>query len=67
MDTDVFPSRWSTYHDRVEENLELSLKQLGVEYLDLYLVHWYTLFKSFPRERKLNPSVAQARRVEFSW
>ncbi|QKX62785.1 uncharacterized protein TRUGW13939_09950 [Talaromyces rugulosus] len=31
---------WSTYHERVEENLDLSLKQLGVEYLDLYLLHW---------------------------
>jgi glycerol 2-dehydrogenase (NADP+) len=24
----------------VEQNLELSLKQLGVEYIDLYLMHW---------------------------
>ncbi|RDL42473.1 Uncharacterized protein BP5553_02452 [Venustampulla echinocandica] len=31
---------WSTYHSRVAENLELSLKQLGVDYLDLYLMHW---------------------------
>lgn len=31
---------WSTYHDRVEECLDISLKSLGTDYLDLYLVHW---------------------------
>lgn len=32
--------RWSTYHTRVEENLDLSLQRLGVEYIDLWLMHW---------------------------
>ncbi|KAF2093239.1 Aldo/keto reductase [Rhizodiscina lignyota] len=31
---------WCTYHRRVEENLDISLKNLGVDYLDLYLMHW---------------------------
>jgi glycerol 2-dehydrogenase (NADP+) len=31
---------WCTYHSRVEENLDLSLKSLGVDYVDLYLMHW---------------------------
>lgn len=31
---------WSTYHSRVEQNLDLSLKSLGLSYVDLYLVHW---------------------------
>ncbi|KAK9465672.1 NADP-dependent oxidoreductase domain-containing protein [Lipomyces arxii] len=31
---------WSTYHTRVAEGLEASLKNLGVDYLDLFLVHW---------------------------
>ncbi|OCK75382.1 Aldo/keto reductase [Lepidopterella palustris CBS 459.81] len=31
---------WCTYHTRVEEALDLSLKALGLEYVDLYLVHW---------------------------
>lgn len=26
---------WCTFHTRVEENLDLSLKALGVEYVDL--------------------------------
>ncbi|KAL1986825.1 hypothetical protein VTN96DRAFT_5478 [Rasamsonia emersonii] len=31
---------WCTYARRVQENLELSLKNLGLDYIDLYLVHW---------------------------
>ena len=31
---------WSSYHDRVEECLDKTLKSLGTDYLDLYLVHW---------------------------
>ncbi|KAK7685526.1 hypothetical protein QCA50_011392 [Cerrena zonata] len=31
---------WSTHHSKVEEALDESLKKLGLEYLDLYLVHW---------------------------
>jgi len=31
---------WCTYHSRVEENLDISLKRLGLEYVDLYLMHW---------------------------
>jgi len=31
---------WGTWHSRVEECLDQSLANLGVDYLDLYLVHW---------------------------
>lgn len=31
---------WCTYHSRAEEALDKSLKSLGLDYLDLYLVHW---------------------------
>lgn len=31
---------WNDRHGRVEESCRKSLKDLGLEYLDLYLVHW---------------------------
>lgn len=31
---------WSTYHRRVEENVNLILEELGTDYVDLLLMHW---------------------------
>ncbi|KPI36943.1 D-galacturonate [Cyphellophora attinorum] len=31
---------WCTYHTRVEQNLDSSLKALDLDYVDLYLMHW---------------------------
>jgi diketogulonate reductase-like aldo/keto reductase len=31
---------WCTYQSRVELNLDMSLKSLGLDYVDLYLMHW---------------------------
>lgn len=31
---------WCTYHSRVEEGLDKSLKSLGLDYVDLLLMHW---------------------------
>lgn len=31
---------WCTYHTRVEQNLDMSLRSLGLDYVDLYLMHW---------------------------
>jgi len=38
---------WNIYHrpEHVEMNLEMTLKDLQLEYLDLYLIHWPTAFK----------------------
>lgn len=40
--SDIFVTTklWCTYHTRVEQNLDMSLKSLGTEYVDLYLMHW---------------------------
>ncbi|KAJ5483255.1 hypothetical protein N7530_002501 [Penicillium desertorum] len=31
---------WCSYHSRVEEGLQQSLTDLGLDYVDLYLMHW---------------------------
>ncbi|KAJ5232567.1 hypothetical protein N7468_005523 [Penicillium chermesinum] len=31
---------WCSFHARVEEGLDESLKNLGLDYVDLYLMHW---------------------------
>jgi glycerol 2-dehydrogenase (NADP+) len=40
---------WSTYHTRVEEQLDISLKDLGTDYLDLFLIHCkpFSLYASY--------------------
>lgn len=37
---------WNTDHERVQEACEESLQRLGVDYLDLYLIHWPVFFGS---------------------
>lgn len=38
---------WNTFHgDKVEAGLDASLKDLGVDYLDLYLMHWPVAFSN---------------------
>ncbi|KAI0107915.1 Aldo/keto reductase [Hypoxylon sp. NC0597] len=36
----VMTKLWNTYSGRVELGLDKSLKALGLDYVDLYLVHW---------------------------
>lgn len=38
---------WDTHHrpDLVEKGLKKSLENLGLSYLDLYLIHWPMAFK----------------------
>lgn len=40
--SDIFVTTklWCTYHTKVEEGLDKSLKNLGLEYVDLFLMHW---------------------------
>ncbi|KAF2135839.1 uncharacterized protein K452DRAFT_322831 [Aplosporella prunicola CBS 121167] len=52
---------WNTHHkpEDVEEAVELSLQDLGTDYLDLYLIHWPVSFQkaASPRDHfPINPS-----------
>lgn len=43
---------WPTHHDRPEESLDASLKDLGLDYVDLLLQHWPLCFE---RSDKTDP------------
>ncbi|EJW05202.1 hypothetical protein EDEG_00057 [Edhazardia aedis USNM 41457] len=36
---------WNSYHDRVEEGIEKTLRDLKTDYIDLYLIHWPVNFQ----------------------
>ncbi|EFY85344.1 H/ACA snoRNP pseudouridylase subunit [Metarhizium acridum] len=42
-DVFVVTKVWATYNTRVAEGLEKSLQSLGLEYVDLFLIHWPVL------------------------
>uniref|UniRef100_A0A060SZ73 ARAD1A18128p n=1 Tax=Blastobotrys adeninivorans TaxID=409370 RepID=A0A060SZ73_BLAAD len=58
---------WSTFHRHPEKGLELSLKNLGTDYLDLFLVHWPVALKP-DSENSLIPRRADGSRdVDTEW
>ncbi|PHH91324.1 hypothetical protein CDD83_895 [Cordyceps sp. RAO-2017] len=40
QDVFVMTKVWATYNTRVAEGLDKSLKSLGLDYVDLFLIHW---------------------------
>ncbi|CEJ91466.1 Putative D-galacturonic acid reductase [[Torrubiella] hemipterigena] len=42
-DVFVMTKVWATYNTRVGEAIEKSLKSLGLDYVDMYLIHWPVL------------------------
>lgn len=47
---------WCSYHTRVEEALDASLKNLGLDYIDLYLMHWPVAFNPNDGSRDIDHS-----------
>lgn len=48
---------WNTYHrkEHVKEACLRSLKDLGIEYLDLYIIHFPIALKFIPFEKRYPP------------
>eukprot|EP00741_Cyanophora_paradoxa_P012128 tig00020601_g11716.t1 len=57
---------WNTYHERdmVRKGIERTLKDLQVDCLDLYLVHWPVAFKAGPKLMPPHPSGKGVETVE---
>lgn len=61
---------WNTFHrpDLVESSIKTSLSDLGLEYLDLYLIHWPVAFKEgdtlFPQNPDGTPTLSDVDYVD---
>lgn len=58
---------WNTYHDDVQASIDQSLADLGVEYVDLLLIHWPVRLVSNETSKlfPLNPDGSRA--VDRDW
>lgn len=61
------PDSWCTYHDRVEECLDTTLKSLRLTYLDLYLVHWPARTVENGTSKLFPVTSDGARNVDWDW
>ncbi|PSS12311.1 hypothetical protein M430DRAFT_144463 [Amorphotheca resinae ATCC 22711] len=58
---------WCTYHSRVEQNLDMSLKSLGLDYVDLYLMHWPTAMNPNGNHEKFPKLPDGSRDIVSDW
>ncbi|KAK4698205.1 hypothetical protein P7C70_g8080, partial [Phenoliferia sp. Uapishka_3] len=58
---------WCSFHSRVEQNLDLTLKDLGVDYLDLYLMHWPVPLNPNGNDPKFPKLPDGSRDIDHSW
>ncbi|KAH8777982.1 NADP-dependent oxidoreductase domain-containing protein [Hyaloscypha finlandica] len=65
---DVFVTTklWSTHHRRVQENLAMSLDKLGLDYVDLYLMHWPVAMNTNGNHPLFPTTPGGSRDVDFS-
>lgn len=67
--SDIFVTTklWCTYHSRVEKNLNMSLKSLGLDYVDLYLMHWPVPMNPNGNDPKFPKLPDGSRDLDKSW
>ncbi|KAI7465255.1 Aldo/keto reductase [Hortaea werneckii] len=58
---------WNTHHPNVQEGLQQSLDALGVDYLDLYLIHWPVRLVPNETHPLLPTNPDGSRAVDRSW
>lgn len=66
-DVFVVTKIWATYNTRVQEGLEKSLKNLGLEYVDLLLIHWPLLLNPNGNDDKFPKLPDGSRDVIRDW
>jgi glycerol 2-dehydrogenase (NADP+) len=67
--SDIFVTTklWCTFHSRVEKNLNMSLKSLGLDYVDLYLMHWPCPMNPNGNDPKFPKLADGSRDLDRSW
>ncbi|QUC21662.1 uncharacterized protein UV8b_05905 [Ustilaginoidea virens] len=66
-DVFVVSKVWTTYNTRVAQGLDKSLKSLGLEYVDLYLVHWPLLMNPQGNDDKFPKLADGSRDIIRDW
>lgn len=66
-DVYIMTKAWASYNTRVEECLDKSLKALGVDYVDMYLIHWPVLLNPNGNDDKF-PTLPDGKRdIIYDW
>lgn len=58
---------WCTYHSRAEEALDMSLKSLGLDHVDLYLIHWPVPMNPKGNDPKFPKNPDGTRDLDTTW
>ncbi|GAB0136002.1 H/ACA snoRNP pseudouridylase subunit [Epichloe bromicola] len=66
-DVFVVSKVWATYNTRVAEGLDKSLKSLGLDYVDLYLIHWPLLLNPQGNDDKFPKRADGSRDIITGW
>ncbi|CDH51836.1 xylose reductase [Lichtheimia corymbifera JMRC:FSU:9682] len=62
----VISKLWCTFHGNVREGLQKSLDDLGLDYVDMYLIHFPTALEHVPIETKYPPGWTQPGKTQVT-